>query len=413
MLAEIKTFAMSNPTLAGFVGVYFTGLLTFIFKGVPIAIFKFIKKHITTTFSIGNANISFYNLMELFESDGLVNKTRLIKVFNGRWGYDESVTKGLGIGDHWFIYKGVPLFINISIQPSTDCNEKLTISLTKLGRSHKLFDQLLIELSNKIKHLDNEHTNIFKWKECNWGSALQSPIRQLNTVLIDNYNKNLLLNTINQFIESEQWYINNGIPYQLGILLYGPPGTGKTSLIRAIAGYFNYSISTLPVSSLEKIGDALGLLYKNSFLVIEDIDSSYTVHSRSNDEKDKANTTKAAFEEIAKSGLSDVLNSIDGFLSKHGRILIMTTNHIEKIDAALIRPGRIDLKVELGYVTSEMFIEFIHRFFPTNKISNNFKYDASELTMAELQNELLLKKDFTYFINKYGKLIIKESVKIA
>ena len=59
MLAEIKTFAMSNPTLAGFVGVYFTGLLTFIFKGVPIAIFKFIKKHITTTFSIGNANISF------------------------------------------------------------------------------------------------------------------------------------------------------------------------------------------------------------------------------------------------------------------------------------------------------------------------------------------------------------------
>lgn len=408
MLAEIKTFAMSNPTLAGFVGVYFTGLLTFICKGVPIAIFKFIKKHITTTFSIGNANISFYNLMELFESDGLVNKTRLIKVFNGRWGYDESVTKGLGVGGHWFIYKGVPLFINISIEPSTDCNEKLTISLTKLGRSHKLFDQLLIELSNKINHLDNEHTNIFKWKECNWGSALQSPIRQLNTVLIDNYNKNLLLNTINHFIESEQWYINNGIPYQLGILLYGPPGTGKTSLIRAIAGYFNYSISTLPVSSLEKIGDALGSLHKNSFLVIEDIDSSYTVHSRSNDEKDKSNTTKAAYEEIAKSGLSDVLNSIDGFLSKHGRILIMTTNHIEKIDAALIRPGRIDLKVELGYATSEMFIEFIHRFFPTNKIPNNFKYDASELTMAELQNELLLKKDFTYFINKYGKLIIKE-----
>lgn len=67
--------------------------------------------------------------------------------------------------------------------------------------------------------------------------------------------------------------------------------------------------------------------------------------------------------EVSKNGLSEILNAIDGISSYYGRILIFTTNHIEKLDPALIRPGRMNVKLELGYVDEEMFSQFAKLFF--------------------------------------------------
>ena len=98
------------------------------------------------------------------------------------------------------------------------------------------------------------------------------------------------------------------------------------------------------------------------------------------------------------SSLSDVLNSIDGILSIHGRVLVMTTNHYEKLDKALIRPGRVDLVIHVGFVTQETFNEFILSFF-NKKVERQFT--GKEVTISKLQNEFLLGKDYNYFIEKY------------
>ena len=84
---------------------------------------------------------------------------------------------------------------------------------------------------------------------------------------------------------------------------------------------------------------------------------------------------------------SDLLNAIDGFFSSHGRILIASTNHIDKLDSALIRPGRIDLKIEIGYITSEILQEFLCNFYPTYK---NYEYKIkNNVTVAQLQGWML------------------------
>jgi chaperone BCS1 len=221
----------------------------------------------------------------------------------------------------------------------------------------------------------------------------------LDTVFLEQDKKSVILKTIDDFIKAEQWYLDNGIPYHLGILLYGSPGTGKSSLIKAIASYMNYDIYYLPVSSLAKLEDCMDTLPEQSIIVIEDIDCEKVLHTRSNtsENSDSSKTAKQVSDIFSIVNFSDVLNVIDGVCSAHGRILISTTNHIEKLDPALIRPGRIDLKVELGYVNSEIFNQFSKRFFGKEFIGD-IKL-KERLSCAELQNLILQKKSYDEIIS--------------
>jgi chaperone BCS1 len=86
--------------------------------------------------------------------------------------------------------------------------------------------------------------------------------------------------------------------------------------------------------------------------------------------------------------LSDILNAIDGIQSNHGRILILTTNCIEELDSALLRPGRIDLKVEVGYVDNFILNQFMEKFYKGVQIHQGFKI-RDEISSAYLQNLIL------------------------
>jgi len=125
-----------------------------------------------------------------------------------------------------------------------------------------------------------------------------------------------------------------GVPYRRGYLLYGPPGTGKTSFILSIAGKFELSVCVLVLSSSFMNDQKLSALIKNSpansILLLEDVDVAFAPADASSPNK------------ISFSGL---LNAIDGIASGDGRILFMTTNHIERLSPALIRPGRVDVRV--------------------------------------------------------------------
>ncbi|KAI3821021.1 hypothetical protein L1987_08577 [Smallanthus sonchifolius] len=137
-------------------------------------------------------------------------------------------------------------------------------------------------------------------------------------------------------------------------LFYGPPGTGKSSLVAAMANYLKFDVYDLDLREVQCNSDMRRLLIgtKNrSIVVIEDIDCNVGVQSR---EVEKEGMDRDANDKITLSGL---LNFIDGLWSSCGdeRIIVFTTNHKERLDPALLRPGRMDVHVEMSYCTYDGF----------------------------------------------------------
>lgn len=146
---------------------------------------------------------------------------------------------------------------------------------------------------------------------------------------------------------------NKKIP-KLGILFHGSPGTGKTSCIKAIANYTKRSIIEVKLKNINNKEQLIDLFFSKELgkfavplseriYVFEDIDcDSVSLDRNQKNEKDKDDNKTM----LPSLSLSDILNCLDGILELKDVIIIMTTNHVKKLDEALIRPGRIDLKIQ-------------------------------------------------------------------
>lgn len=186
------------------------------------------------------------------------------------------------------------------------------------------------------------------------------PARDIKGIVMESTKKDSLLSDINFYLSDacRKFYGNRGIPYRRGYLFYGPPGTGKTSFATALSGHFNLPLYILNLADMNDhtLISLFQRLPKRCILLLEDIDSAgldreYKVEEPiSNDEDDFKPKTK-----IKRCvTLSCLLNELDGPLSPEGRILCMTSNSPDSLDAALVRPGRCDRKILFGYVSAEV-----------------------------------------------------------
>lgn len=216
-----------------------------------------------------------------------------------------------------------------------------------------------------------------------WRSLASKELRPFDSVILKEGQKDHILKDIQTFRRREHWYSIRGIPYRRGYLLYGPPGTGKTSLVQSIASKVNMNVAIISLSGNmddENFNVLLQEVPRNSILVMEDID--HCIIKDPNSEKDSSN---------AKISMSGLLNALDGVIAQEGSMVFMTCNDVNRIQPALLRPGRIDMKMELGYADKTQINKMFWRFMGEDDIveeDEEKKDEKKSLTHNEKMNTL-------------------------
>ncbi|KAJ0985815.1 hypothetical protein J5N97_004171 [Dioscorea zingiberensis] len=286
---------------------------------------------------------------------------------------DKSMVLSLDKGEHMMdVFEGIQFRwclrchenrrINIPVDHDSNSSSSSTMSLG----SH-LFE-LSFNKKHKEKALDVYLPWILDWWEASkkqdknlklflneieeWVPInLQHP-SSFDTLAMDPELKRTLMEDLSRFTQSKDYYRRIGKAWKRGYLLYGPPGTGKSSLIAAMANFLKYDIYDLELAEVRWTSSLRRLLVEisnRSIIVIEDIDCSVALENRDNLESTPSRTEKVT--------LSALLNFVDGLWSSCGeeRIIVFTTNCKDRLDPALLRPGRMDMHIYMGYCTPSMF----------------------------------------------------------
>ena len=259
-------------------------------------------------------------------------------------------------------------------------------------------------LRNDLRLDTSDTTNIYvscnSWLG-NWQKAMEKKKRDKTTVVLDEDLSERLVKDARSFLSSSEWYAKRGIPYRRGYLLYGPPGTGKTSFCQVLASELDADLCLLTLTDSEltdtRLAESMREAPRGSIILLEDVDAVFV-------ERQAANT-KNGGNGVSFSGL---LNAIDGVASQEGRIFVMTTNHIEKLDPALKRPGRCDVTAKLDLASRSQMVSLFTRFYArddvpthTTKAFSMKEYERNKGLERKRRN---LKLDQRHKINAEKKL---------
>ncbi|TVY39185.1 putative mitochondrial chaperone [Lachnellula subtilissima] len=272
-------------------------------------------------------------------------------------------------------------------------SEREEISVSCFGRNPAILKELLDDCRTDFLSHDENRTIIYRGgmksgtAEPNWVRCISRVSRPFSTIVLDEAVKQSLLDDMKDYLHpyTRRWYSNRGIPYRRGYLLYGPPGTGKSSLSFAIAGHFKLKIYIVslnsPAMNEENLSQLFSELPKQCVVLLEDIDTAGLTHTRDDKSTSEEEVSKPLVTAVpgttvispatpppnpgGRISLSALLNILDGVASQEGRVLIMTTNHIAKLDDALIRPGRVDMTIKFDLASREMINTIFRSIFAT------------------------------------------------
>ncbi|KAI6006663.1 P-loop containing nucleoside triphosphate hydrolase protein [Pisolithus orientalis] len=265
-----------------------------------------------------------------------------------------------------------------------DYGHGAALKISVVARSNDILKKLVLEAKREYEKDAEHRVHIFMadttyacWR---WNGARQK--RPLSSIVLQPGVKDMLLADCKDFLASEDCVTTLccvhskpclGIPFRRGYLLHGVPGSGKTSLIHSLAGELGLDIYVVSLSSKGMSDNTLTTLMSHvpsrCILLLEDLDAAFT-RSVSRDSSSTGvplggTTTTNNESDGSTLSLSGLLNSLDGVAAAEGRLLFATTNHIERLDPALSRPGRMDVWVNFTHATRWQAEGIFKCFFPS------------------------------------------------
>jgi len=351
----------NNDFLVGFLVTGIASVGLFIARNMPRRIYNWCVSFFTVRVTI-TSDENMYGVMQRFALNRIVFKrlqrSFVIGVsgtgFRGN-GEDEDSRVSVGYGRHYGWYRGRFVSVTREQVQSDSHSFKEMLTLRILGRSRAFVETLA---DDAIAY--NTHEKSARGMEIRVRSGSfndidleQVPYRTWDTIFLPARIKSEIIDHLDWFAGAEQWHAARGMSWHTGILLHGAPGGGKSSIVKAIASHLRRDMVYINLGDISTDTSLVRVFstanHTNSIVVIEDIDAAGQALDREE--------TKAQ-----KVSLSSMLNVLDGILTPHGMIIVATTNSIESLDNALLRPGRFDLCLEIPLVAYDEYVEMARAF---------------------------------------------------
>lgn len=313
--------------------------------------------------------------------------------------------------------------------------------ILKLHKKHKSrvltpYMEHILKQARDIRHHNRERLLYTNGRNDSfrhpWDSVPFKHPSTFGTLALDPLKKRSIEEDLHAFAQGEEFYKRTGRAWKRGYLLYGPPGTGKSSLIAAMANLLRYDVYDLELTQVRSNAELRKLLLRTtskSIIVIEDIDCSLELGSRAGISTKQgraarrpliADSQRACFGSYSpgcienRGGMDDyalmqgggssmtlsgLLNFTDGLWSCCGdeRIFVFTTNHIESLDPALLRSGRMDMHIFMSYCTFAAFkiLAFNYLGFDDHPLFRNVEeeMERAHMTPAEVSEILIRNRD--------------------
>lgn len=395
-----KSVFADNPYFAAGGGLMLLGTSLALARQGLIRSSNFLYRQLLVDLEIPSKDKSYLWFLEWMaqhrqrSSRHLAVETNYIQHDNGAVSTKFSLVPGPG--KHLIRYKGAFMLVDRErsgrLLDMTSGAPFETVTLTTLYRDRALFHNLLLEAKEMALKVQEGKTVLFTSWGPEWRPFGQPrKKRMLGSVILDEGLAENILEDLKDFMNSGLWYHQRGIPYRRGYLLYGPPGSGKTSFIQALAGELDYNICLLNISEKNLTDDRLNHLMNHiperSILLLEDVDAAFNKRKQTDDTGYVSGVT-----------FSGLLNALDGVASAEECITFMTTNHPEKLDYALLRPGRVDYKAYIGNATDNQVRRMFLRFYEDEyELCDQFmkKYKqmiTGEVSTAQLQGLFVFNK---------------------
>ena len=393
MLSFIQELIKNNPLITT---MYSGGIIAILVMHSRI-ILEFIWQHLINLISFNITNVSKaldFGMNECTDLDTFLQNQKHLIQRSYEITNTNKIKEGYGKTWYWIFNHIVIVNKEYKEEPASSSLTIYTTMRVFFANKKKFIKKMTSQMKNVSEIYENKITIKYDY------NSIKRNKRPLSTIYTNNNIAADLLKDIKYFLSSQNEYINDNILYKRNYLLYGSPGTGKSSLILALASELNFKINVI---NLKSITDVNSLLYsikdtKQTFYVFEDIDAMSNLVLERNESSDVFGVVRNNKDKLT---LSDILNVLDGLYTSEGAICFFTTNHIEHLDDAFLRDGRMDYKVELSNLDNITANKMIY---DKLGLDNLFKKcSINPATLQELIRQVKWKKititDFEKMIN--------------